>query len=86
MLQGIKEPRLLEKIILQNSSNPNIILEKETVSLFKGCIPLKYLMDKWNIKDPVWADGDLELDCTPEGLSEMAFTAMKVVRLKGTKK
>lgn len=44
------------EVRLVNSQNHSIVLAKETVSLTKGRIPLRDLMNKWKIKDPIWLD------------------------------
>eukprot|EP01132_Coremiostelium_polycephalum_P001215 gene1215-1534_t len=61
----------------------NMARWKGTFKLVSGKLPLTEISRKFQVKDLIWTDCDLPLTAK-DGLSEMAFTAMKSVNVTGT--
>lgn len=72
------------EVILVNSKNHTIVLQRELVPLDKGRIPIRHLCSQWQIKNPKWADLEDPIGEMPDGFSDTTFAGMKSLRICGT--
>jgi len=74
------------EVKLVNPTNSNIVLESKSFPLVKGRLPLRDICETFRIKNPIWFDSEMELDITNDGLSTIAFSNLKFIRITGTRK
>lgn len=88
-------------VILVNKLNHTIALQKGEFALVKGRLPIRDICNQWGIKNVVWADvshaklwlgwftlfqADIEIGETPDGLSDIAFNNLKLVKIIADRK
>lgn len=69
------------RVELVTKTNHANVLRSLEVTLNKGRIPIRHLMDQWHVRHPVWVDADLPVGQMPDGFSDLEFIGMDKVRL-----
>lgn len=72
------------EVILVNSKNTSTVLQRELFPLDHGRIPIRHICNKWQIKNPQWADMDEPIGEMPDGFSDTTFAGMPSLRIRGT--
>lgn len=72
------------EVILVNSKNTSTVLQRELYPLDHGRIPIRHICNKWQIRNPMWADMDEPIGEMPDGFSDTTFAGMTCLRIRGT--